>query len=215
MLFSYNHPMEKEIQKKSFAVSTEKLAEMMGWSPGWVGAWLQSLGVAVRDDGVFDPAQLRDSINAASRKRIKEPRVRQNESDAMGETEESCRLWLINVLHRHGLRVIHRQEAGNSRFTLERPDGKLLWIATHVALRSKTHPSQVGFCTSPHSGGDIYEYYFFIAQPLGRVYVLSKREIKDRWRKNHTGNVGRMGITFSAGVDEHLLENRLHEILAE
>ena len=124
------------------------------------------------------------------------------------------RRWLIEELAAHNVTVVHREEHHNSRFTVQLPNGRTLWLATYVALKSKSsHEGQVGFRAGPGKLGDVYAWYIFIAQPFGRVYARSKREMHARWDKNHTGPMGHMSVTFSVGQEADLLENRISELL--
>ena len=190
-----------------------ELALSLDADPAWTGGLLIDLGIPVDSRGRYPAQRLRrllDGIRSASPAHdlVNEPVKR-----LMGNTEESCRRWLTDELSTHGIKVIHREEHRNSRFTVKLPNGSKMLIATYVALKTKAHPGQVGFRAGPGKRGDVYDWYLFLAWPFGRVYVRSRKEMHSRWNKNHTGPMGHMSVTFSAGQTADLLENRIVELV--
>ena len=206
------------------------LARAIGADAAWTGALLERLGVKVRANGAFDDDHLRRVLDAWAPKRGGAGKVDVVARETMGADQEQCRQFLIRELQGYGMKLLHREEARGARMTFELPNGKNIWVLTFVALKAKSNPGQVGFMATPKQPdksaeqwkftaepgrlGDAYEWYCFIARPFGKIYALSCSDMHEVWRRRgNTSSLGRMGLTFSQGVDTLLLSNRIDEML--
>jgi len=190
------------------------LAKALGADPGWVGALVERLGGKVRADGSFDDHHLRMALDKLAPVKGGAGKIDLASREAMGGDQETCRLFLIQELRKHGMKVIHREEARNARLTIDLPSGKRIWAMSYVSLRTKSNPGQTGFTGGPGRLGDCYDWYFYVAQPFGKIYALSREDMHAIWkRRDNAGPLGRLVLSFSQGVDTFLLANRIDEML--
>ena len=199
-------------RKKTGKVLVKALADILQADIAWTGGMLSRLGAKVDPDGSVDIARVRKALERLTQAHGNSEKINALVRAEMGTTQESCRLWLIKQFEKNGFKLLHREESRSFHFLLKRPDGELRRIISFVSLRTKTNPNQVGFTAAPGPYRDD-DFFAFIAQPFGKAYLKSRKDMKDRWQeKNHTGPLGRISLTFSVGVDTDLFENRIADV---
>jgi len=198
-------------------VSVSSLATLLHADVAWLGAWLEKNGVTVDAQGQFPPQPLLRVFGRQMASALSPATVDFETKAAMGNTTETGRQWLIREFPKNGMEVTGRSGKSGSKFAVWRKatDGKLWWIATYVSKTMKTSGTQVGFVAGPDDDdGRPFDWYAFVALPMGKAYLRSRKDLETRWRKKH-GNtpMGRMTVTFSAGLDTDLFENRIEELV--
>ena len=192
-----------------------ELAQILGKSEPWATAILGRIGVMPDDDGTFDPSQAAIALQHV----LFDDPLRRREGTKpdwltkaeMGATEHTCRDWLIDQFRDYGLEVDGRALRSGAQMTLRRPDGSEVQVVTYVTLKPK--PSgQVGF-TVNHLSNREYDWFAFVAKPLGKAYLKRRKEILASSRRRKADDLNRTSITVSAGTTDDLFENRIRELV--
>lgn len=183
------------------------LADAFGKSENWVSAILGKLGVLPDEDGSFNKEKVAQALeDLLFRSSPAAP------SGVVSTSERSCRESLEDRFEQHGLKVIGHALRKGTRVTLRRPDGSEVYVLVYVALR-KTKTGQVGFSVN-HLHIEDYPWFAFIAEPFNKVYLRRREEIINRLRNRKPGEaVKTANVTFSAGADVDLFENRVQELV--
>lgn len=191
------------------------LAQIFGKSEPWTTAILGRMGVMPEDDGTFDATQAADALQQvlfdAPLREMATVKPDWLTAAEMGATEDSCREWLIAQFKEYGLEVVGRALRSGARMTLLRPSGSEVQVITYVALKAK--PSgQIGF-TVNHLANEEYDWFVFVAKPLGKAYFRRRKEILASSKRRKPDELTRTSITISAGTLDDLFENRIRELV--
>ena len=191
------------------------LGRLLNRDEHWAAAILGRVGVIPDEDGTFDAAEAAEALQQALfNAPPKEPSAERPDwltAAEMGSNEDSCREWLISRLKEYGLDVVGRALRSGARMTLRRPDGSRVQIVTYVAMKEK--PSgQIGF-TVNHLANESYDWFAFVAKPLGKAFLRRRTEILASLKKRNPDEVTRASITMSAGTEDDLFENRIRELV--
>jgi len=194
---------------EKISTDLEKLGAILGREGNWASAILGKLGVLPNADGTFDKEM---AARALERLLFQSPQP--GPSRRVGSSDRICRESLEADFERHGLKVVGHALRRGTRVTLQRPDGTEFYVLVYVALRT-TSTGQVGF-TVNHLHIEDYQWFAFIAEPFDKVYLRRREEIISRVRSKTTSEeVKKANVTFSAGTDSDLFENRVKELVAE
>lgn len=132
----------------------------------------------------------------------------------MGESTGSCRTWARDCFASSGLRVLSGTGNTADPYVVVHPQTQAHYlIPVYATVTLKKSTGQVGFTVGGLDRED-FEWYGFVAQPFGKMYLRKRLEIVEGVRRRKKVR-DRAYISFSPGPEENLYENRIHELLGD
>lgn len=130
----------------------------------------------------------------------------------MGATAGSCRTWAREHFKKAGLSVTSGSGNITAPYVVVHPQTGLEYrIPVYATVTLKQSTGQVGFTVGGLDCSD-FDWYAFVAQPFGRMYLRRRTEIVKGIRRRKAVR-SRAYVSFSPGPEENLFENRITELL--
>lgn len=184
------------------------IADAFGGDPYWFACWCGRVGIVVTQDGRVDTDMVRNTLLQLSYTARSKSEASRHKYSAR-ENRIKCCNYLRDTLKNYGI-VADKFQLRNRRTTCDIivPNTRKLRAVILYAMGRKQNPIQVGFSVRPERYVD-YEWCFFVAMDMARIFMRRCDELPF---KNSKGQK-KYNLTFTEGVRDYWLENRIDELL--